>query len=245
MGSKKSVQKWNWKKSKSSFTIILKTPFGAYIIRKRGNWFAPFFVLGHTFGMKKLSLLCTAYLMASCGADSTSGEGTDGVGASEHRAFVTSGTYSGGLGGLSGADSTCSSAASAAGLSRTYNAILSDSSTSADDRLAFSGSIYVVDSNDEKTLVAGSGSELWNTSSNDLTNQINIDENGDTVTADDYVWTGTTSEGGAQIDNCSDWTSSSSSINGDYGNLDLIDSGWIKYGFDTCEQSFHLYCVSQ
>lgn len=195
--------------------------------------------------MKKLGLLCTAFLMASCGADSTSGEGTDGVGTSEHRAFVTSGTYTGGLGGVSGADSTCNSVASAAGLSRTYKAILGDSSTSADDRLAFSGSIYIVDSNDEKTLVAGSGSDLWNTSSSDLTNQINIDENGDTVTSDDYVWTGTTSEGGEQTSNCSDWSSSSSGVNGFYGNLDLIGEGWVEYDFGSCDQSFHLYCVSQ
>ena len=58
-----------------------------------------------------------------------------------HTVFITSARYFGDMGGLSGADTICQNAATAAGLSGTWKAILSDSTTSAESRLNFNGGI--------------------------------------------------------------------------------------------------------
>ena len=130
-------------------------------------------------------------------------------------------------------------------MTRTYKAILSNDSVAADSSqgLQFVGAIYVVDSSGEKTLVAGSGSELWGADSTPLTQQINIDEDGNTILSTSNTWTGTNSNGGSQTDNCSNWSSTSGS--GEIGNTGFTDDQWVEAGTSVCSSSLRIYCVSQ
>lgn len=198
--------------------------------------------------MKKLVLgLSFCVFFYSCGevADGN-GTGSDGVGSLEHRIFASSSTHNGNLGGASGADTICQNLATAAGLSRSYEALVSTDSEDADDKLRFSGAIYIVDTSDEKTLVAGSGSELWGTDSANLTARINVDEDGNTITTTNNTWTGTNSDGGNQVGrNCSNWSSSSVSIDGFYGNTDSFSATWVENNFEDCANTNRIYCVSQ
>src|ERR1019366_3213969 len=83
------------------------------------------------------------------------------------KVFQTSGAYIGkALGGLSGADALCQSEAGAAGYAGTYNAILSDNTTSAASRLTLS--YPIVRATDGATV---SAVNLWNGS---LSNQIGV-----------------------------------------------------------------------
>lgn len=199
--------------------------------------------------MKKLILwLSLCLLFKSCG-DVAGGSATDsdGVASDEHRIFISSSTHDGNLGGISGANTICANLASGAGLTRTYKAVLSDDSNAADSSggLQFVGSIFVVDSSGEKTVVAGSGSELWGTDSNNLTATINVNESGTTITSTVNTWTGTNSNGGSQTDNCTNWSSNSSSVLGQIGNSSFTNDQWVETGTTNCNTTLRIYCVSQ
>jgi hypothetical protein len=192
--------------------------------------------------MKRILLSFTLIqALVSCGIEATGeGEGNDGVGTNEYRIFVTSSTTDGDMGGLAGADTLCTNAANSAGLSRNYKALLSTSSTDAVNRLNFTGPIYVV-SQGVKTLIAGSGSELWNDNTNNGA-RIDKDENGLTVSGS--VWTGTNSDGTLFTSQaCSDWTSTAAV--GWTGSTDQFDDRWVESTSGTCVSEFHIYCVSQ
>ena len=204
--------------------------------------------MGHNFDMKKIVLWPLVFiLLQSCGEVANTASDSDGVASDEHRVFVTSTTHTGNLGGISGANSICNTRADAAGLTRNYEAILSDDSVAADSSqgLSFVGAIYIVDSSNEKTLVAGSGSDLWSADTSALTQQINVDENGNTILSTTSTWTGTNSDGGSQTDNCSNWSSSSSSDDGEIGDTSSTIGDWVEGGTATCNQSLRIYCVSQ
>lgn len=190
-------------------------------------------------------LLCVAYICVSCGIEAGGDvETSDGVNLNEHRIFVSSTTTDGNMGGLSGADTICSNAASGANLTRTYKALVSGSGTNenAKERLSFSGPIYTVSSG-VKNLVAASGTALWNSSSSNLSNRVNRDENGNTVSAG--VWTGTNSDGSlTPSNNCSDW--SSSTANAFFGSTDQFDDRWVESNTASCStNTLRVYCVSQ
>jgi hypothetical protein len=191
--------------------------------------------------MKWIQLIIL-FTVVSCGvADSGDVTTIDGIIDSEHRIFVTSSTYSGNLGGVSGADDKCRQVAINAGLVRTYKAIISTSSSDASNRLLISGNIYVVTGADSRTLVANSGTDLWNTDSVNLNTTVNVDENYSVVAV--TPWTGTTASGGAGTDLCSDWSSTSG--NGDVGLTSSAGSQWVENTFVSCGQSHPLYCISQ
>lgn len=150
--------------------------------------------------------------------------------------------YNGNLGGLSGADSKCQTAANNAGLSGTYTAWLSTSSVDAKNRI--SDGFYVRTDGvtvamDKKDLIDGT-----------LINAISKDEYGaDGV--DWPTWTGTDAYGvKIASKHCSDWTSSSSGVNGRIGDRTAISSIWTDdydaSGWSGCATTFgRIYCFQQ
>ena len=160
------------------------------------------------------------------------------------KVFVTSAMYNGNLGGLSGADAKCQALANAAGLTGTFKAWLSDSTTSAKDRLTHSASGYarvdgVIVANDWNDLVSGG-----------LRNPIQIDENGGSQ--DSPVLTGTSASGTHTAHNCNNWTYAADPYpyNGPDGTLSwvgAVDSSWSNSGYRACYTFSvgRLYCFQQ
>lgn len=179
----------------------------------------------------------------SCGSPAGDGE-VDGVGAGEHRIFISSQTYSGNLNGLVGADAKCQGLASSAGLSKTYKAILSSLSETARQRLSLVGAVYIFDSSGQRQQVAPLGTDLWGSS---LSAAIERDENGVLVTG--LVWTGTDSDGanaGSTLENCSNWSASSAALNGSIGDSSQTNGFWLEEPTpDSCDSFRRIYCVSQ
>lgn len=139
--------------------------------------------------------------------------------------YVTSGSFTGNLGGFSGADSICNSDAAkpstgfAAGYQ--YKALLQDNNATV------SGLSYYRP--DTTTLIAtATGGNLVGNAN--LTNAIS--------TIDKTAWTG------GNMANCNNWTNNVSSLAG----LGQVDSATMAYWLSTnrgCTQNHALYCVSQ
>jgi hypothetical protein len=151
--------------------------------------------------------------------------------------FITSQTYTGGLGGLSGADDLCQARADAAGLSGIFVAWLSDSARSVSTRLDRVGIFELVDG----TRIADDWADLVD---GNLQAGINVSESGGAV-ADGPVWTGTTASGSASTNNCSNWSSSVGGNDGDVGQSGSTGSPWTANGSAACNTSARLYCVEQ
>lgn len=200
--------------------------------------------------MKKLILfLFFLSVLTSCGGADNGANKTDGLELTSHRIFITSSTIDGAMTGGSGAtgllkaDSICKSLAGAAGLTRDYKAILSDTSKHASNRLVISGAIYVIDASGNSNEIADSAAALWNSSTTPLKNTIDYDESA-TYTANKEVWSGTESGGTLGVNTCSDWTDTTQT--GDYGTNGSKDGNWIESGSSSlCSNSRHLYCISQ
>ena len=190
---------------------------------------------------KKLSIIFAASRMASCGSPA-GGSPVDGVSTGEHRVFVTSQQKNGNLGGLAGADSLCQSSAIAAGLSRTYKAIMSDATTNAKDRLSLLGAVYIFESATSRQKVVDLGVDLWDST---LLRPIDRDESFNNYSG--QVWSGTQSEGTVGIaTNCNSWASNSSGVSGTVGDSAFSDDRYIELGVDqTCDSVRPIYCISQ
>jgi cysteine-rich repeat protein len=137
--------------------------------------------------------------------------------------FVTSVELQGDIGGLALADGLCRQLAGAAGLEhwKTFNAWLSDSTTSAAYRLFPGKGIYtrtdgVIVTRKAKDFVSGQ-----------LEAPISVDEKGTLVGASS-VWTGTLPDGSAVpgAQHCDDWTSKSGLARGHIGDSSASDSSW-------------------
>jgi hypothetical protein len=132
------------------------------------------------------------------------------------RVFVTNEMFTGDLGGLSGADHACASAAAAAGLGgTTWNAWLSDSNTSALNR------IYKVTGGAGYTLIDGTMiAPTWSTlvsKNSPLLHPIDLTEVGTVVTNNFEVWTGTDLGGATPTGYCGSSKGSWSSFAHDAG----------------------------
>ena len=211
--------------------------------------------------MKNLIILISvSIIFTSCGGADNDTVEIDGVLPGEHRVFITkNGSIeadfnSSGLSGLAGADRLCDTYAQAAGLTKDYKAILSDDSngneSTAKSRLIITGAIYTV-TGSIKTEVAGSGDEFWNSDTVPILSKIDWDEDGNSVSSG-KVWTGTTTSGTSDGNNCEDWTEvasnngSGTSYNGTYGDVNVITLGkWIEDTTQPCSSTSHLYCISQ
>jgi hypothetical protein len=140
------------------------------------------------------------------------------------------------LGGLTGADQKCQTAAQAVGLTGTWKALLSDSSTNAIDRIP-----DVVFKKLDGTTIAGSKADLFDGS---ILSAINLTETLSLVGDFDPAWTGSGSAGQKQLTiPCDNWTVSSGTNYAFYGRADRTDSTWIQLGLSGCGFQYHLYCV--
>jgi hypothetical protein len=154
--------------------------------------------------------------------------------------FVTSDRHTGALGGLVGADKAlCQDAASDGGLSGTWTAWLSDSSADAIDRIA-EGQYRLLNGK----LVADDKADL---TGGTLNNPIQVDENGDIVSTDFGVWTGTDTDGtkSGVGDHCNNWGSSSNTDRAQTGQANATTASWTRAGVgDECVAGRRLYCFA-
>jgi uncharacterized protein DUF1554 len=156
--------------------------------------------------------------------------------------FVTTATYTGNLGGLAGADAKCQSVATAGGLTGTYKAWLSDSTTSAAMRMTHAANPYVVF---DGTEISATWTTL--TSSKFLTP---IDESQVGGTVSSTPWTNTQADGTISVattaDDCDDWTTAASTSVGLVGNTTMEGKPWTAGNPPVgCNSALPLYCVEQ
>ena len=214
------------------------------------GFLALFYLKSYNFLMKKLLPVLFILLLASCGGPDNEPEASDGVESTEHRIFITKATTDGAMTGGSGsdglakADDICISSARAAGLARTYKAVIGTFDTRANQRIIITGAIYTI-AGTTKTEVADSSATFWSASTTNLSNPINRDEDGTYVTNAE-AWTGSSEEGAGTDDDCLDWTDNSAGESGEYGDNDSVNATWIESGTPaSCNNSKHLYCISQ
>jgi hypothetical protein len=166
------------------------------------------------------------------------------------RVFVTNEMFTGDLGGLSGADQSCKSAAAAAGLGgTTWNAFLSDSNTSALNR------IYKVSGGAGYTLVDGTKvAANWSSlvsKNTPLLHAIDHTELGTVVTNNFEVWTGTDLTGVTPPGYCDSpagsWTSFSHNAGTPFvGVTDNTNPAWTDVYEQFCDVTTErLYCFER
>lgn len=166
--------------------------------------------------------------------------------------FVTDTISKGNLGGLNGADAICQQEANAAGWSGDFRAWLSDSTTSAAERLTQSTEPYFLPN---ARRVADNWSDLTDGS---LQTAINLNARGRAPAQTcpmTSVWTSTTTSGALSSTNhCSNWTSDSEVAA--RGTMSFANGRWTENGFATCnfavicgstgrEEGGRLYCLQQ
>ena len=161
--------------------------------------------------------------------------------ASAKKVFVTSQTYKGGdLGSVAGGDTICQARATAAGLTGTFKAWLSDSSTDAIDNVTTGattdGPFYRLDG----VKIADNKAALINTATTPLFTAITRDETG--AYNSNSVWTGTSPTGVLTANNCVNWTSSSGGDHGTSGIEVESNSGWTTWSTVACNGNAALYC---
>lgn len=150
------------------------------------------------------------------------------------RAFVSSETRTGNLGGVAAADQLCTSLATAAGLGGTYRAWLSVSGADAVDHVTSSGPWQLVTG----TVVAADKAGL---TTGKLKQLINRDEKGGTPSdAEDRVWTGTGPNGRYVGPDCAQWAGGGSGLVGEAKNDD--NGKWTALGDEACNEVNRVYC---
>ena len=178
---------------------------------------------------------------ASCGARSVC---VSGVCTSAERVFVSSGTYSGNLGGASGANATCQSLATAAGLGGTWMAWVSDSSGSPNRSFTKATIAYrLLDG----TSIASNWTAL---TGGTLSHAIDVDQTGTSLAGATgsaaMTWTSTATGGTSMGDSCNQFTSSSSSATGQVGSCTGTGATWTNASTtEACSAMHHLYCFEQ
>jgi hypothetical protein len=177
--------------------------------------------------MRNLLVIAILLSAAACSEDPK---------ATPSKVFITSTSYTPGVGGfigISGADQECMARASAGGLSGTYVAFLSDSSTNAKDRITSSGPFYMTNGT---TLVFSSKSEFFTASVPDLQDEFGATNNL-------KAWTGTDRDTGLYAGNsCANWTSSTDQSLVNVGDQESVPKKWMSEGGHLCSDSFQLYC---
>ena len=144
-----------------------------------------------------------------------------------HLVFVSSTASTANMGGISGADALVQGLADAAGIGVTkgitWQAILSDSTTTAISRFNPAAPIFDLQGN----RVAANGPALWNTGTTDLENPIAFVETGAAATTFIEVWTGTTDLGTLQQAD-SDWTTANLGDSATSGIAFSTDGMWMN-----------------
>jgi hypothetical protein len=175
------------------------------------------------------------------GSSDGSTVGSDASEPIEHVVFVSSTASDSNLGGLAGADEQCQGLAEAAGLDGTFMAILSDSTTSARERLGLSGPVVLLDG----TPVAAGPAGLWDGT---IRVPIQLTETSGRVLSD-VVWTGTDADGAADRSRgfCGDWGSAPTG-GAEAGRTDATDARWVSIyaagpSTHACHEPSRLYCI--
>ncbi|MFT4038683.1 MAG: DUF1554 domain-containing protein [Thermomicrobiales bacterium] len=191
---------------------------------------------------------CTSLATCKAGVCTAPGCGTG----APCTVFATSSTFTGNLGGLAGADSKCQAAATAAGLTGTYLAWLSDAGNTPATRFSNTSQAgpYVLvrnssDGSNSPPTVAANFAALTSCSGGGKCLQHAIDrtESGSATTTV-FTWTGTDTDGTANINTCSGW-SADSIVGGRVGVTAQTDSYWTS-GFSVfCYAMYALYCFEQ
>nr|WP_276603086.1 DUF4215 domain-containing protein [Nannocystis pusilla] len=168
------------------------------------------------------------------------GNATQGDGCFEclpaKRAFVTSTTYDGNLGGLAGAAAKCQTRADAAGLGGTWDVWLSTDASSPSTRFLPSLPGY---RRIDNVIVANTLADLTDGT---IDIAISVTELGTTPSASD-VWTGSGPNGQATTATCTNWTTNSSAVTGEYGRSNGSNAVWSDNGNPaTCNGLRRLYC---
>ncbi len=163
------------------------------------------------------------------------------------RVFVTSDTFNGNLGGVAGADQKCQDAATTAGLSGTFRAWISDSTSSVNDRFPQHDAFYHAMNGSTLIPIAVSWADLTDGSLS--SNGIRYDENGVSVTGN--AWTSTTTAGelktAPQERHCQNWTSAAGG-QGWFGSSTGFGNAWTEgstSSYISCHQALRLYCFEQ
>jgi hypothetical protein len=178
---------------------------------------------------------CFAFALGFiCGADG--GGGTGGSTGEVAQVFVTSEVYTGGQfgGNLNDADGECSGLAAMANppLSGFWTAWLSTRTEDAEERIIDAQYVLV-----DGTVIANSKAELLD---GNLDDAIVVDENGDPVSGELGVWTGTDADGTNSGVNCDNWQRDSST--GQSGLANAEDATWTNNQEEDCDLSKRLYC---
>ena len=160
------------------------------------------------------------------------------------RVFVTSGAWSGALGGIAGADQKCQDAANAVNTmaGRTYKAWLAADGYSPRDSFTKDGKFVRLDG----VQVAGSFDRLFDPLLIQLDAPIALDEHGIRLPDGEFAWASTQFDGSAYADyDCAEWTDGSASISGIRGMVSASSYAWSMWENYDCDKPQHLYCFEQ
>lgn len=161
------------------------------------------------------------------------------------RVFITSEEFQGDIEGIYEADEICRESAEEANLNGDWKAWLSDSNTSASERLFHSLTPYSLIN--KTTKIADDWIQL---TGGVLSEAINIDEFGNTVYGSNPVWTNTDGSGeiytSDKFDACKDWSIKADGHRGRIGYNDKFNTiGWTDSEFQNCKEKARLYCFEQ
>ena len=146
--------------------------------------------------------------------------------------FVSKNTWNGAMGGITGADEKCQVSAQYGGLSGTWKAIVSDSTTNARDR--FPEIPYY---NMKGELVASGQMDLFD---GVINNRVYIDEYMNEYS--NYgVWTGSDQNGIKTASNCHNWGWVAE--NGTIGSTAYKSGEWLNLAKNVCSNGNKIYCV--
>jgi hypothetical protein len=158
--------------------------------------------------------------------------------------FVTSEVYTGDhFGGiLMDADQECGRLATDAGLEGGWVVWLSATLPAQDAKdEIIDGKYVLVDGTG--TVIANSKAELLD---GNLDNAIDVDENGDTVSGELGVWTGTNADGTNSAGaNCGNWQQDSGTGQSGLADADATDATWTDNQTEDCDLSKRLYCFGR
>jgi hypothetical protein len=155
--------------------------------------------------------------------------------------FVTSGHYTGDLGGIAGADAKCQALADLSPVARikghTFQAWISITTSLVSARLTHGSQPYVLGNG---TVVANDWTDLIKGT---LANGIDLDEQNNVGSGG--AWTGTTSAGAQYAGAaCTTWTTGTTG-SGVFGNVGGSGNGWSSSANNPCPSMNALYCFEK
>ena len=143
--------------------------------------------------------------------------------------------------GRDAANMICQELAEQAHLQGTFWAWLSNSSGTFYPNLYFNQYNHWY-KDTQGNLIANHWADLTN---GDIENSISVDENGNSLSSGECVWTNTDASGNFLTTDCLGWSWEWSGVSGRTGATDKNKAGWTNNIDTSCGTSCHLYCVQQ